>query len=127
MNVLVDTSVWSAHFRQADARLIALLHAGRVLCHPWVVGEIACGTPPAPRSVTLQLFKALELSHTATLEDVAVFIEAHRLYGRGCGLIDLSLLASVCITPETVLWTLDLRLQALAVGLGKAYVPPLHS
>lgn len=127
MNVLVDTSVWSAHFRQSDERLIALLHAGRVLCHPLVVGEIACGTPPAPRSATLQFLKDLALGHTATLGDVEVFIEAHKLYGRGCGLVDLSLLACVCITPETVLWTLDQRLHTLAVGLGKAYAPQLHS
>jgi len=127
MNVLVDTSVWCAHFRQTDERLIALLHAGRVLCHPLIAGEIACGTPPAPRSATLQYLKDLALSNAATLEDVEVFIETYKFYGRGCGLVDLTLLASVCITPETLLWTLDLRLQTLATKLGKAYVPPFHS
>jgi len=41
--VLVDTSVWVEHLRRGEARLAALLDAGEVLCHPLVVGELACG------------------------------------------------------------------------------------
>ena len=45
--VLVDTSVWVDHFRLGNAALERLLIQDAVLCHPWVLGEIACGTPPA--------------------------------------------------------------------------------
>ena len=41
--VLVDTSVWVAHLRQGAIGLEALLHGGRVVCHPCIVGELACG------------------------------------------------------------------------------------
>lgn len=42
--ILVDTSVWIAHLCGTDEALIRTLDAGRVLMHPFVVGEIACGT-----------------------------------------------------------------------------------
>ena len=45
-DVLVDTSVWVDHFRQANPTLAALLESDRVLVHPMVIGELACGTPP---------------------------------------------------------------------------------
>jgi hypothetical protein len=47
MAVLVDTSVWVDHFPYGNAALERLLMQDAVLCHPWVLGEIACGTPPA--------------------------------------------------------------------------------
>lgn len=49
---LVDTSVWVAHFRQNNRLLTELLGRGLVLTHPLVLGELACGTPPA-RAQTL--------------------------------------------------------------------------
>jgi predicted nucleic acid-binding protein len=53
MNVLVDTSVWVAHFRNANATLVDLAGRDGVLGHALVLAEIACGTPPAPREQTL--------------------------------------------------------------------------
>lgn len=50
MTVLVDTSVWVGHFKQRDGQLVALLEAGLVACHPYVVVEVACGTPPGRSS-----------------------------------------------------------------------------
>ena len=41
--VLVDTSVWVSHLRDGNAELANLLNDGRVLCHPLIVGELACG------------------------------------------------------------------------------------
>ena len=41
--VLVDTSVWVSHLRDGNADLANLLNDGRVLCHPLIVGELACG------------------------------------------------------------------------------------
>jgi len=42
--ILVDTSVWVEHLRSGNATLAGELGAGRVLAHPFVIGELACGT-----------------------------------------------------------------------------------
>ena len=114
MNVLVDTSVWVEHFRKANATLVELLETDSVLNHPMVTAELACGTPPQPRAQTLHSIGLLRSCKQATLREVVDFIEQQRIYGKGCGLIDMCLLASTLITPNARLWTLDRRLAALA-------------
>ncbi|RDH46354.1 type II toxin-antitoxin system VapC family toxin [Zooshikella ganghwensis] len=114
MNVLVDTSVWVDHFRNRNSTLISLIQADLALTHPMVVAEIACGTPPAPRSRTLSDIGLLRPANQASLDEVMEFIEREKLYGQGCGLVDITLLASTLITPGTTLWTLDRRLAGLA-------------
>ncbi|MBU2714175.1 type II toxin-antitoxin system VapC family toxin [Zooshikella harenae] len=114
MNVLIDTSVWVDHFRNRNNTLISLIQADLALTHPMVVGEIACGTPPAPRSRTLNDIELLRPANHASLKEVMDFIEREKLYGQGCGLVDITLLASTLITPDTTLWTLDRRLSGLA-------------
>ena len=42
--ILVDTSVWIHHFRAGSEKLRALLDEEQVFCHPFVEGELACGT-----------------------------------------------------------------------------------
>ena len=42
------------------------------------------------------------------------FIGQEHLFGQGCGVVDLILLASALITPGVRLWTLDERLVGLA-------------
>ncbi|MDE2120256.1 MAG: type II toxin-antitoxin system VapC family toxin [Betaproteobacteria bacterium] len=116
-DVLVDTSVWVDHFRHGNAKLVALLASDRVLVHPMVIGELACGTPP-DRTRTLAAVQTLRLARAASLEEVGTFVERERLYGRGCGLIDMTLLASTLITPGARLWTLDVRLATLAREFG---------
>lgn len=114
MNVLVDTSVWVDHFRNGNTELIELLHSGRVLAHPMVVTELACCTPPAPRAQTLADIGLLHPATPASLNEVRALIEREQLYGRGCGLVDIALLASALITPAAQLWTFDKRLISLA-------------
>jgi predicted nucleic acid-binding protein len=41
--ILVDTSVWIEHFRAGSDRLKTLLLDEQVLCHPFVLGELAWG------------------------------------------------------------------------------------
>jgi predicted nucleic acid-binding protein len=41
--ILADTSVWIDHLRTGDQALAALLDAGMVLAHPFVIGEPALG------------------------------------------------------------------------------------
>lgn len=121
MSVLVDTSVWVDHFRHGNDALAALLSLDQALTHPMVVLELACGAPPAPRQRTLRDIGLLQASSQATPSEVMAFIEQEKLYGLGCGLVDLSLLASTLITPATRLWTLDRRLHDLAVRFDVAH------
>lgn len=123
--VLVDTSVWVDHFRARNAGLVELLGMDLVLIHPLIVGEIACGTPPA-RAQTLADLANLQPANQATVTETMAFIEQERLFGLGCGLVDLQLLASTLLTPGARLWTLDKRLDALAHRLGAAYQPRIH-
>ncbi|WP_273908551.1 type II toxin-antitoxin system VapC family toxin [Enterobacter bugandensis] len=123
MTILVDTSVWVDHFRNRNDGLIQLLSRDLVLIHPMILAEIACGTPPAPRLRTLADLGLLPQSHQANITEVMAFIENEKLYGLGCGLVDLTLLASTLITPGARLWTLDKRLEALAQRLNANYQP----
>lgn len=113
MGVLVDTSVWVDHFRHRNEALVELLEFDLVLAHPLVVGEIACGTPPG-RLQTLADLDRLQQPQQASLREARAFVERAGLFGLGCGVVDMLLLASTLITPGAVLWTLDKRLRALA-------------
>jgi len=112
--VLADTSVWIAHFRKPNPVLQSLLSADQVLCHPMVVIEIACGTPPAPRERTLRDLRELRSATVANTDEILTLIERKQLQDSGCGAVDLFLLASVLLTVDGVLWTLDKNLEALA-------------
>ena len=125
MTVLVDTSVWVDHFRQGNAELVRLIEMDQALMHPWILGEIACGSPPA-RGQTLSDLGLLRLASQATLPEVMAFIEREKLFGVGCGLVDVALLASTLMTPGARLWSLDKRLAALAERLGVGYRASVH-
>lgn len=126
MIVLIDTSVWIDHFRRGNSSLVQLITQDCALIHPMVIAEIACGTPPAPRLETLSHLAMLQTCKQAGLSEVMAFIERERLYGLGCGLVDMCLLASTIITPGAALWTLDKRLAELAERFGVAHRPTLH-
>ena len=123
MSVLVDTSVWIDHFRHGNALLAALLEMDMAIIHPMIIAEIACGTPPEPRARTLANLGLLPVSERPALTEIMDFIEREKLYGLGCGLIDITLLASALLTPGAQLWTLDKRLVNLAHHFGIAFVP----
>jgi predicted nucleic acid-binding protein len=126
MKVLVDTTVWVSHFRQRDARLVALLETGLVVCHPYVVVEVACGTPPR-RSDIIGMLAALESAPVASADELLALIHRRALFGRGCGFVDLGLLASTLLSDQTLLWTLDKRLAAVANVLRLSDQPAVAS
>lgn len=123
MRVLADTSIWVAHFRTANPTLQSLLVNDQVLCHPLVLIELACGTPPAPRARTMAEIKKLQQGAIATTDEILSLVETHRCYDAGCGAIDVALLASVLLTPDARLWTVDKDLAALAARLHVAFDP----
>ena len=89
----------------------------------YVLAELACGTPPAPRQRTLGDLARLRPASLASQTELLDFIEREKLYGLGCGMVDLSLLAATLLTPEARLWTLDKRLAALVQRFDVAFVP----
>ena len=115
--ILADTSVWIAHFRAPDARLIARLEAEDLLGHPFVIGELAMGNL-GQRSATLQFLDELPKAVFASHAEVMGLVEGHRQNGLGMGYIDAHLLASTRLMPGVQLWTLDQRLGAVAARLG---------
>ena len=118
--ILVDTSVWIDHLRSGNPALAELLEQNRVVMHPMVLGELACGNLQN-RQQLLQLWQQLDSLPTARHEEVLYFIEQHRLMGKGIGYIDAHLLASVVLDAGTKLWTHDKRLARIAVELRYAW------
>ncbi len=94
--------------------LQTLLSADEVLCHPLVLIEIACGTPPAPRERTLSDLRLLRCATVASTDETLALIEREQLQDSGCGAVDLLLIGSVLVTSDAALWTLDKKLRALA-------------
>jgi predicted nucleic acid-binding protein len=92
--VLVDSSVWVAHFRSVNRVLKSLLAIDEVLCHPLIVIELACGTPPAPRQRTLGDLKKLQQSVIATTDEMLALIEREQFQDSGRGAVDMALLSS---------------------------------
>jgi len=121
--ILVDTSVWVDHLRRGDRQLVALLESASVLTHPFIVGEIACGTL-ADRKVVLELLQDLPAARVADADEVLAFIERHRLFGKGVGYVDVHLLAAVALSDGSSLWTRDKRLKAAAESLKCSYREP---
>lgn len=119
--ILVDTSVWVDHLRSGSRQLAGLLENGAVLMHPFVLGEIACGSL-AKRALILELLHDLPMAPAAEPREVLGFIEQERLYGKGIGYVDAHLLASVALTPDAKLWTSDKRLHAAAIEMGCAFL-----
>lgn len=117
--ILVDTSVWIDHLRRHNQTLAKVLHAGMVLTHPFVIGELALGNL-RQREVVLTALSDLPRASVATEPEVLHFIDKYALFGRGVGYVDVHLLASVRLTPGVELWTKDKRLQKVAVQLGMA-------
>jgi len=123
--ILVDTSVWIDHFKHHNHSLVNLLLQDAVITHPMIIGEIFCGTPP-DRANLITYLLALEQAHGARLPDILDFVAEHKLYGCGCGLIDITLLLSALITPNVKLWTFDRRLQQQANRFGVSWTSSVH-
>lgn len=115
--IIVDTSVWVAHLRARDSRLVGLLEEGQVLVHEYVIGELACGSLRR-RAEFLHLLGHLPSAPTVTHVEIMGFIEIHSLMGKGLGLIDMHLLASTSLHGSARLMTYDQRLSSAAGRLG---------
>ena len=113
--ILVDTSIWIDHFRKSDKKLIDLLLGGQVMCHPFVVGEIALGQLKN-RTVVIEQLSALPQAKQGLEHEVLALIEKAQLFGTGVGYVDVHLLTSAKLS-DAELWTRDKRLATVASKL----------
>lgn len=123
--ILIDTSVWVDHLRRGDPRLVDLLERSIVIMHPFVVGEIACGSLHDRASI-VELLQDLPAAAVAEGDEVLQFIDRHVLHGKGIGYVDVHLLASVTLTEGAKIWTRDKKLRLVAEMLSCAYQDTPH-
>jgi len=121
MKVVVDTSIWIDHFSRKNPELLTLLATGAALAHPFVLGELRCGSLPHPRARTLTAIEELQHSEPVHIDEVIHLIEVEKIFGKGCGLVDMFLVMSTLKTPDARLWASDKRLAAIARRLGIAH------
>jgi predicted nucleic acid-binding protein len=117
--VLVDTSVWIHHLHTGDRFLEKLLMDGDVVCHPHIIGELACGNLKN-RNEILSLLISLPSVPQIEFDEFLFFIGQYRLSGRCIGFVDIHLLASAKLA-RVKLWTVDKRLRGVAQLLGLEY------
>jgi hypothetical protein len=115
--MLVDTSVWIDHFRGTTQDLAGALDEGKVLLHPFVLGEVALGHLPDRRRI-LATLRQLPEAIVASTDEALAFLDHHQLMGTGVGYVDAHLLASTMLSSGASLWTRDKRLMRVAEQLG---------
>jgi hypothetical protein len=117
--ILADTSVWIKHFREGQTHLISLLEQGLIACHPYIIGELACGSLKN-RSEIIGLLEALPKAKVLEHTEVMEFVETQKLMSLGIGYVDTHLLGSSLLS-DTLLWTFDKSLVKAAKALNTNY------
>ncbi len=119
--VLADTSIWVSHLRDKNPPHKALLMEGQIMCHPFVIGDLACGNLDN-REEILSLLEALPAATKANHEEILRFIETNRLMGMDLDYVDVHLLASALLSTA-LLWTKNRSLREAADQLNIAFHP----
>lgn len=117
--VIIDTSIWVDHLRKGNLHLEKLLLNAEVVCHPFIIGELACGNIKN-RSEFLSLIQTLPMAPIIDPDEFLYFVEQNKLMGRGIGFVDVHLLASARLS-EIPLWTFDKKLKSVSIELNIAY------
>ena len=117
--ILVDTSIWIRHLRQGNRQLEKLLMDAEVMCHPFIVAELACGNLKN-RNEIIPLLQSLPMAPTIEFDEFLFFIDRNHLMGKGVGFVDVHLLASAQLAGVP-LWTADKRLRSAADKLALTF------
>jgi len=117
--ILVDTSIWVTHLRQGSRQLEKLLMDAEVMCHPFIIGELACGNLQN-RNEIISLLQSLPMALTIEFDEFLFFIDRNQLMAKGVGFVDVHVLASAQLTGVP-LWTADKRLKSAADQLELTY------
>ena len=114
--ILADTSIWISHLRRGFPRMRTLLENADVAVHPFIMGELACGTMKA-RTRIRSLLREMPFAPVLSHGEVMHFIEVNHLPGVGISYVDAHLLASARLA-RFALWTSDESLKQAARRLG---------
>lgn len=114
--ILVDTSVWIDFLRRGNDRLSNLLNQNRVVTHPLILGELSMGNL-SKWEMFLECIRNLPIASEASHDEVLLFVEKNRMWGKGLGFFDLHLLCASLI-ESIPLWTLDKNLAKAARTFG---------
>jgi predicted nucleic acid-binding protein len=117
--ILADTSIWVDFFRRGSAPFAECLHRGQIATHSVVIGELATGNL-SKRSETLASMTRLPRATEGSARECLLYLESHRLFGRGIGWNDIQLLVAAQLT-HLPLWTLDTKLAQISGELHLAY------
>lgn len=121
--IVVDTSIWIDHFRYGDKELKKIIEDDRLLCHPFVIGELALGSL-RERDAVIAFLTSQREAVVATHAEVMTVIERHSIFSMGIGYTDAHLLTSTLLDRRSSLWTRDKRLAAAALKVGASvYLP----
>ncbi len=110
--ILVDTSIWVSHLRQSSRQLEKLLMNAEVMCHPFIIGELACGNLKN-RNEIISLLQSLPMAPIVEFDEFLFFIDRNHMMGKGVGFVDVHLLASAQLAG-VLLWTADKKLKSSA-------------
>ena len=79
--VLADTSIWVDHFRKSNAGLRTLIELDALATHPFVIGELACGSL---RNREVKAFEKLKPSDPGSWELGDIISSDPRYVGSAC-------------------------------------------
>lgn len=115
--ILADTSIWIEFLKRRKPffeKLKALLEEGQIITTEWIFGELLQGAKNSKEAELILAYRA----NLPSAGFEGIWIEAgqysskHRLYSKGIGLIDASLLIAAR-KKEAKIWTLDKKLISI--------------
>lgn len=101
-----------------------MLDENLAVCHPLIIGELACGQMKRRTEVLASLADLPAIPMMLEHEELLTFIETHKLFGQGLGWIDVHLLA-LTFHHRITLWTRDQPLRQAARRLHCSFEPSL--
>lgn len=121
--ILVDSSIWIDHFRHGDSQLAKIIGDDQLLCHPFIVGELALGSL-RDQDAVLAFLAAQREAVVATHAEVMTVIDRYSVFSMGIGYTDAHLLTSILLDQRSRLWTREKRLAAAARKLARRFILP---
>lgn len=103
--ILVDTLIWINHFRYDDSELRKIINDDQLLCHPFVVGELALGSL-RERAAVLEFSSSTRGANRDPCTEVMTIIDRHSIFSMGLVTQMRIYLLQRCSTGDR-LWTRD--------------------
>ena len=70
--VLVDTSIWIDHYKKGNVSLEKLLLDIKIICHAFIIGELACGNLKNRKEI-ISLLHSLPMAPSLDHDEILYF------------------------------------------------------